>query len=453
MRDAWWSWRSRAGNGPTTEAPVGAPDRHLELARESLRGLLEDRRVPTTVREALVEDYAAVAAMLDKLERGHLHIAAVGRVSVGKSSLLNALVGEERFAVSPVHGSTGRSTMTSLEESEIGGVFVIDTPGLNEVAGEERERLAHEVAARADLVLFVADSDLTASEVEALGTIADARRPVLLVLNKADRYTQADRELLVQSVASKAAGVVERGNIVTAAARPAARPYVERDAEGRETETRRQPPADIGAVRERLWEILEAEGKTLAALNAGLFAASLSDQVGERSLAARHAIGERGVRLYCVAKGVAVALNPIPVADLFAVAFIDVTMIVHLSRVYGLPLSRMEAGAVIRTAMTEMAALMGTVWAMHLVSSALKLGTAGTSTLLTAGAQGAVAYYSTYVVGRVVERYLALGKSWGPAGPKTVVREILDSLDRDSILAQGRADIRAHLRARTGGAA
>ncbi len=93
-----------------------------------------------------------------------------------------------------------------------------------------------------------------------------------------------------------------------------------------------------------------------------------------------------------------------------------------------------------------MALLMGTVWAVHFVSSALKLGTGGLSAVVTGGAQGAVAYYSTYVVGQAAERYLAQGKSWGEGGPKHVVREILDSLDRDSVLTQARADIRARLR-------
>ena len=68
------------------------------------------------------------------------------------------------------------------------------------------------------------------------------------------------------------------------------------------------------------------------------------------------------------------------------------------------------------------------------------------STVVTAGAQGAVAYYATFVVGKVAERYLVQGKSWGEGGPKEVVQEILDSIDRDSILSEARADIKAHLK-------
>jgi uncharacterized protein (DUF697 family) len=140
-----------------------------------------------------------------------------------------------------------------------------------------------------------------------------------------------------------------------------------------------------------------------------------------------------------------VAFNPVPIADLFAAAFIDVGMVMHLSRVYDLPLSRREAGSLISVIAAEAAALMGTVWAMHFLSSALKAGTLGLSTVLTAGAQGAIAWYSTYLVGRVAAEYLAHGKSWGDGGPKRVVKQILDSLNKESVLGEARREIRARL--------
>ena len=152
------------------------------------------------------------------------------------------------------------------------------------------------------------------------------------------------------------------------------------------------------------------------------------------------------MRTYCVGKGIAVAFNPVPVAELFAAAFIDVGMVVHLSRVYDLPLSNREAGSLVGVIAAESAALMGTVWALHFVSSALKVGTVGLSTILTAGAQGAVAYYSTYVVGRIAAEYLAKGKSWGEGGPKQVVQRILDDLDRETVLRDARREIRARLK-------
>ena len=439
-----WRSRSTGKNAEPAEKTDGGA-RHLTLARESLRELIGDSRLPPGIRESLERDYAEVQAMLEKLEHGHLHIAAFGRVSTGKSSLLNALIGEERFTVSPLHGETRTSSMQPWSEVEAGGVYLIDTPGLDEAGGEEREMLATEVANRADLVIFVLDGDITESERQSLRTLLKQGRPVLLALNKKDLYTQADREALLASIREKTEGLVSAGNVLAVAADPRPQAIIDIDESGAETEIVRPREPDIRDLKSRLWDIFEAEGKTLAALNASLFAADLSDQVGRRILNARRDIGDRLVRTYCVAKGIAVAFNPVPVADLFAAAFIDVGMVIHLSKVYGLPLSRREAGSLVRVIAAEAAALMGTVWALHFVSSALKVGTLGLSTILTAGAQGAIAYYSTYLVGRVAAEYLAHGKSWGDGGPKRVVKQILDSLDKETVLQDARREIRARL--------
>jgi GTP-binding protein Era len=437
-----WPW-TRKEDATTPDGDGGTA--HLNLARESLKELIDDSRLPPGIRESLTHDYEAVRAMLDKLEHGHLHIAAFGRVSTGKSSLLNALIGEERFAVSPLHGETKFSSMEAWSEVEAAGVYLIDTPGLDEAGGESREEMAREVANRADLVIFVVDGDITDSERRALRTLLAQGRPVVVALNKSDLYTASELERLLAAVREKTAGLVKAEDVLAVAAQPRPQQVVEVDGTGHEKTSARARDPDIDKLRLRLWEIFENEGKTLAALNASLFASDLSDQVGRRILKARREIGDKLVRTYCVAKGVAVAFNPIPVADLFAAAFIDVGMVVHLSRVYDLPLTRREAGSLVGVIVAEAAALMGTVWALHFVSSALKVGTVGLSTVVTAGAQGAIAYYSTYVVGKIAAEYLAKGKSWGEGGPKAVVEKILDSLDRDTVLKEAKKEIQARL--------
>lgn len=407
--------------------------------------------MPAGIRDSLAQDYAAVQAMLDKLQHGHLHIAAFGRVSTGKSSLLNALIGERRFAVSPLHGETRRSAMTPWSEIEAGGVFLIDTPGLDEAGGEDRELLAKEVARRSDLVVFVVDGDITESERQALRTLLAEGRPVIIALNKSDLYTSDELNAVLASLRDKTEDIVQSRDVLAVAAEPRPQSVIEVAADGSEHASLRVREPDIEALKLRLWDIIEAEGKTLAALNASLFATDLSDQVGKRILNARRELGDRLVRSYCIAKGVAVAFNPLPVADLFAAAFIDIGMVTHLSRVYDLPMSRREAGSLISVIAVEAAALMGTVWALHVISSALKVGTLGLSTILTAAAQGAIAYYSTYVVGRVAAEYLAKGKSWGAGGPKQVVQKIIDSLDKETVLKEARREIRSRLGLGTAG--
>jgi hypothetical protein len=81
-----WPW---IGTKEKTDEDHDAGSEHLNLARESLKELIEDTRLPPGIRESLSHDYEAVQAMLDKLQHGHLHIAVFGRVSTGKSTLLN----------------------------------------------------------------------------------------------------------------------------------------------------------------------------------------------------------------------------------------------------------------------------------------------------------------------------------------------------------------------------
>ncbi len=421
--------------------------RHLAQTVDSLRALIDDANLPAEVRSALQPEFDEIERLIDKLEQGELHVAVFGRVSVGKSALLNALIGETRFSVGVLHGTT--STRESAGWQRIGesGVHLIDTPGINEIDGAERERLARHVASRADLVIFVVDGDLTASEAIALRELVQTRRPLLLVLNKADRYSQAERSALLERLRTHTQGLVRATHVISASALPAQRLLIRVAANGSETETMETPSPDIAALRTIMFEVLASEGKTLAALNAGLFAGRLSDEVGRRLTEVRADVADKLIRNYALGKGVAVGLNPLPLADLAAAVGLDIALVSHLGQVYGLPFTKAEAGELVLKIAGQIAVLMSAIWGVNVLASALKGISAGLSTALTAGAQGALAYFSTYLTGRAAQSYLANGKSWGERGPKRVVEEILGSLDRDSILRDARAEILARLKA------
>lgn len=427
-------------------APVAIADAHQDHATASLRALLEDGSIPAAIRSGLSSEFARLEAMLAKLERGEVHIAVFGRVSVGKSALANALLGSDAFSVGVLHGTTREAGQRSWREVAGNGVHLIDTPGIDELDGQAREQLAFDVAGVADLVVFVVDGDMTQRERDALSTLARTHRPLLLALNKADRYGEDECAALLARLREHARGMVHEEDVVAIAAQPTPLKRVHVDASGGERSERVERKPDIETLRARLTAILEREGRTLAALNASLFAGRVSDQVGTRIAQARQELAGKVIRQYCIAKAVAVALNPIPVADLLAAGALDAALVMHLGRVYGLPLSKSEAGSLIAVISAQLVALMSAIWGVHLVASALKGMSAGLSTLVTAGAQGALAWYATELVGRAAEKYLVAGKSWGELGPKRVVAEIVASLDRDSILREARSEILARLR-------
>ena len=160
---------------------------------------------PAELAALVAEARCTVDQLLAGADRGRilregLRVAIVGRPNVGKSSLLNALLGSERAIVTPIAGTT-RDTIE--ERALLGGIalHLVDTAGLTpsddpiERIGVERSRAA---AASADLLLFVLDSSAPLTDLdtqaaaelrEVLANDADTienARPVIVLLNKAD---------------------------------------------------------------------------------------------------------------------------------------------------------------------------------------------------------------------------------------------------------------------------
>ncbi|HEV2434918.1 MAG TPA: GTPase, partial [Verrucomicrobiae bacterium] len=120
--------------------------------------------------------------------RRGIRAAIVGRPNVGKSSLLNQLLGRDRAIVSPIPGTT-RDTIEETANLRGLPVVFIDTAGLREARDEiEQEgiRRSHETLARADIILQVLDTSepLTSEDENLLTRFAGKKR--ILVRNKID---------------------------------------------------------------------------------------------------------------------------------------------------------------------------------------------------------------------------------------------------------------------------
>ena len=126
-----------------------------------------------------------------------LHIAFFGRRNAGKSSLLNAVTGQDLAVVSEVRGTTTDPVLKSMELLPVGPVVIIDTPGLDEDAtelGQQRVRKARQTLNRTDRAVLVADATqgLTAADREILSLIEAKRLPYVIAFNKSDLVSGAD---------------------------------------------------------------------------------------------------------------------------------------------------------------------------------------------------------------------------------------------------------------------
>lgn len=418
-----------------------AAHKHLQIARDSITKLLEDNRLSAGAKARLGEDYRQLQRLLDKLERGNVHVAVFGRVSVGKSALLNALARREVFETSVLHGHTKHSAETLWQSFDSGGVFLLDTPGIDEVNGTERAQIADEVARQADVILFVIDGDMTDIEHQALRSLYQPTQPIVLVLNKADQYDDRQVAALLGNLRQQLHDILPAEHIVAAAAMPEKTLAFIEMPDGSEQEQWIGGEPQVEALRTLLWQLLQEKGQSYAALNASVFAGRMSEKVGTEIVAARKEVAERIIRHYALFKAVGVAVNPLPAVDLLALAA-DSGMVLHLSKVYGIELTRHEAGKLIRTIALQTGLLMGTVYGVQVLSSVLKGLTGGLSTVLTAGAQAGVAFYGSYVIGKAAQQYFAQGESWGSSGAKAVIEQIMADLDKEALIDEAKSSVK-----------
>ncbi len=151
-------------------------------------------------------DVSSVEAELRELgvrrSAGDLTLALIGEVSVGKSSLVKALLPDAEVEVSALGGST-QAVQRYLWENQAGSRIVIsDLPGLNAAKGGP-ESLSLDEALRCHVVVFLVQGDLSRSEFDALTDLSEAGKPVILALNKVDGYTQDEQRLLIKSLATR----------------------------------------------------------------------------------------------------------------------------------------------------------------------------------------------------------------------------------------------------------
>lgn len=417
----------------------------LFRAQDSLRALMENKGLSSLGRARLQEDFAQLERYFQKLQHGHLHIAVLGRVSVGKSALLNALAGKALFQSSVLHGETKERHEALWQVRENQGVFLIDTPGIDEVDGQIRREIAERAVREADIVLFVLDGDMTQAEYQALCEIHRPSQALVVVVNKADRLNSKNVKQVLKHLRKRLKHKVDPNHIVAASAQPSPQLRIQKHADGRETEHWTQPAPDIEELQETLWEILEAYGHSHAALNASLFAGELSERLTQEMIKTRQHLADLTIKKYAMLKALGVALNPIPAVDLVALG-VDASMVAHLSQVYGLPMTRHQAKDLLTTIATQTGLLLGTSYGIHILSSALKGLTGGLSTVLTASAQGAVAYYGSMVIGKAAEQYFIRGANWGEHGAKKVIADIVESLDKDTLMNEAKTYFKTYLK-------
>ena len=375
----------------------------------------------------------ALDHQLDRLQQRRLRVAVFGRVGVGKSSLLNALLGQAAFATDVAHGCTRHQEARAWDQPIAGlaQVELVDTPGIDEIAAAARARLAARVALSSDLVLLVLDGDLTSVEHDALAPLLASGKPLLLVLNRCDCWSEQQQTALIASIQRRLPVAARHLELIPVAAAPR---QPELLADGR-VRSVTQPPR-VNPLRRALVDLLEQHGELLLALNALAGAERFHLALQRWRLGASRQAAQSLIGRFAAIKATGVAANPLVLLDLAGGLACDTALVLQLCQLYDLPMGGAGARQLLQRLSGHNALLGGAQLAIQLALGALRqlllLGAPFTAGLSLASAapvalaQAALAVHTTRLTGRLAAAELLRGAQRG-GRPGALLRRLAQS--------------------------
>jgi len=125
-----------------------------------------------------------------------VHIGFFGKRNAGKSSIVNAVTGQDLAVVSDVPGTTTDPGFKAMELLPMGPVMIIDTPGIDDegTLGTLRIQKTKQILNKADIALLIVDATLgkTEADMELIGIFRAKNIPYIVVLNKGDLFSETD---------------------------------------------------------------------------------------------------------------------------------------------------------------------------------------------------------------------------------------------------------------------
>ncbi len=368
-----------------------------------LRSAIVDRSTVETRMTAMPAAQPLRAELLELDRRAALeqvYLALFGDVSTGKSSLIRALV-----PGAPVQIDVRAGTTRSVQHypGQLGDglqVILADVPGTGEWQGESRAVAAREEALRAHVVGYVCDSDLTRSQFEEITWLREFGKPLLIILNKTDRYKQDQLQAIsakLRERTGQAALLVSAGGVET---------VFRVGADGHEHAEQRERKAQLKPLIDALTSIAKRGPAAYEAdrERAVLSALDLKIDALEASERARQAAAL--VREYARKAAIGALAAVAPGTDLVIQGVLASRLLAELTQLYQVPMRSIDLDGFVELAGGRLRG--STALILAIVGNALKafpgLGT------VSGGLVHAVAYAMIFdSLGRAVAETLARG--------------------------------------------
>ncbi len=318
--------------------PVAVPE-EVPSSREELQEAIDNA-------QASGVDVAAARKELSdwnrRSESGRIQIVVAGEISSGKSSLIKALLPDEDVVINVLGGST--QSVTNYEWTSPSGdqLIITDLPGFGAISGVPDE-IAMQECLRAHAVVFLCTGDLTRAEYESLRLLRETGKPIVVALNKRDRYSDEQLRPVLAALRAKLDQLPDGEKIGLCSIASGGTEQIMRiDAAGNEEPVTRDRAAAIDELRHALSRTVLADTAALEKLRDGSLLALINDELSRARFEHRRVSAENTVRSY-TRKAVIGALAAIsPGTDILIQGYLGTAMVRELCDLYRVSASDLD---------------------------------------------------------------------------------------------------------------
>ena len=369
-------------------------------------------------KELTESELVEILALEEKLDKSAIAIAVFGMVSRGKSSLINALLGQKLSETGATHGTTKDVAVYAWDAGGKIQLQLIDTQGIDEIGGEIRGELALESAKQADLILFVIAGDMTRLEQEAIAGLQKFYKPILLIFNKTDLYPECDRDAIHSALQNiEVQKLISPQEIVLTSAEPKPFKVKLQFADGQDSQDSREvwepPKPDVQSLKERILDLLNTEGKELLAVNTLRSLLETQETVTQRHVQKLQA-STKIAALVFISEAIGMLLSPLRWVD-------------------GL-ISGIFTGLFVSWAIGKYPSQKKYLWLMVILAIAVFVGASGLNNEVARYIQIVGAGLSLLLLFKSLIADIDQSRASGKLGAKTLITEIIRDVPEGSIL-------------------
>ncbi len=345
-----------------------------------------------------------------------MHISVYGRVGVGKSSLLNALIDEQIFPTDIINGNTKKIQSYKWRKrfKNLHQVELIDLPGIDEISNCKNENVNFHYLLHTDLILFVIDSDITRIDLNCIEKLLKQNKPILIVLNRCDQWNNQEIKLVIKSIHKKLSLYKQNIRIALASSSPR---KAKIKPNGTVRSEKSMPKVDI--LKYELKDIIDQNGESLLCINSLRMADQFYTLLKENRLLKKKEAAQGLIGKYATLKASSIAINPFLIIDLITGLAYDSALIIQLSQLYDLEVSGPSARQLVKKLSLQNSLLGGAQIGIQttlnilkqimILSAPLTGGLSLAPTAPIAIVQASIAFHATNLIGRLAAYKFLMG--------------------------------------------